>query len=372
MPPSAKCSACALVQPPNASSTVTSLILGKRARSAGSADFGLARPVEVLGDDLLAGRRVEEIEIGLGHLAGAALVDHLVDQRDRRLGQDREGGHDDLELVGAELLQGQEGLVLPGDQHVADGALGEGGGRAARAGIEHRHVAVDRLDELARRRLVALGPVELVGPGGEIVPARAARRLGIGRHDRDAVLGEVGPVLDGLGISLAHHEHDGRGVGRGVVGQARLPVGRQALGLAGDGVDVAGQRQGDDVGFQPVDHRARLLARAAVRGADGDLLAGAGLPLLGEGVVQRTIELARGIVRHVGEHDLGRGLRARGGGRAPGPRRHSPERDKEGSTIGHDATGVRVGQSGLIGATVADFSRAAAAWRTTFCPVRGD
>ena len=49
--------------------------------------------------------------------------------------------HDDLELVGAEFVERQEGLVLPGEQHVADAALGEGGGRAARAGVEHRDVA---------------------------------------------------------------------------------------------------------------------------------------------------------------------------------------------------------------------------------------
>ena len=33
----------------------------------------------------------------------------------------------------------------------------------------------------------------------------------------------------------------------------------------GDDVDVAGQCQGDDVGVQAVDHRARLLAGPAVR-----------------------------------------------------------------------------------------------------------
>ena len=44
----------------------------------------------------------------------------------------------------------QEGLVLPGEQHVADAALGEGHGRAAGAGVEHRHVAEERGDEVAR------------------------------------------------------------------------------------------------------------------------------------------------------------------------------------------------------------------------------
>jgi hypothetical protein len=35
--------------------------------------------------------------------------------------------------------------------------------------------------------------------------------------------------------------------------------------LVGDGVDVVGQRQRHHIGLEPVDHRARLLAGAAVR-----------------------------------------------------------------------------------------------------------
>ena len=47
---------------------------------------------------------------------------------------------DDVELVGAELLADQRRLVLEGDEHVALVALGEGGGGAASAAVEHRHV----------------------------------------------------------------------------------------------------------------------------------------------------------------------------------------------------------------------------------------
>jgi hypothetical protein len=89
----------------------------------------------------------------------------------------------------------------------------------------------------------------------------------------DARLHQVVPVLDALGIALAHQEHDGRGVGRGVLRQALLPVGGDQLALVGDGVDVIGQRQGDDIGLQAVDHRAGLLARAAVRLLDLEGLA---------------------------------------------------------------------------------------------------
>ncbi len=38
-----------------------------------------------------------------------------------------------------------------------------------------------------------------------------------------------------------------------------------SLALVGDAVDVRGQRERHHVGLQAVDHRARLLARAAVR-----------------------------------------------------------------------------------------------------------
>ena len=55
-------------------------------------------------------------------------------------------------------------------------------------------------------------------------------------------------------------------------GQAVLPVRREAVRLLGDGVDVIGQSQRDHVGLQAVDHRARLLARAAVRLLDGDVV----------------------------------------------------------------------------------------------------
>src|SRR5204862_5407009 len=69
----------------------------------------------------------------------------------------------------------QIGLVLPGDQHVADVALDEGDGRAARAAVEHRHIAEDVAHEVARLLLRAVFLLR-VAPGREIVPARAAGR----------------------------------------------------------------------------------------------------------------------------------------------------------------------------------------------------
>src|SRR5262249_46348680 len=113
----------------------------------------IARAIVVLRLDLLRRRRVEKLEIGLGNSTRAALVGIAIDEGDRGLGEDRRGGINDLELVGAELVEREVGLVLPGEQDIADAALREGEGRAARAGIEHRHMLIERLDEtLGARR----------------------------------------------------------------------------------------------------------------------------------------------------------------------------------------------------------------------------
>ena len=130
------------------------------------------------------------------------------------------GGVTILELVLAKFLERQESFVLPGQQHVAHAALDEGGGGAARPGIEHRHVPEQRGDELAGLLLVAARLFQDVSPGRQIVPARAAGSLGIRRDHDDAGLDQVGPVVDALGIALAHQEHDGGGVGRAVVAGA--------------------------------------------------------------------------------------------------------------------------------------------------------
>src|SRR6478735_6683202 len=84
----------------------------------------IARPVEVLRDDGLCSRRIEEFEIGLGCGTRSLGIDIAVDDRHRRLCQDRKRGHDDVELVGAEFLQHEEGLVFPGQEDVTLAALG--------------------------------------------------------------------------------------------------------------------------------------------------------------------------------------------------------------------------------------------------------
>ena len=150
----------------------------------------------------------------------------------------------------------------------------------------------------------------------------AARGFRIGRDHFDAVLDQVAPVLDGLGIALADEEDDGRGVGGRVVLERAAPVGRDLLGLGGDLVDVALQRQRHDVGIEPVDHRLRLLARAAMALVDGDVVAGLALPVRSKDLIVVFIQLARRVVADIEQvqiggarrHHTGEGHRAQEGG----------------------------------------------------------
>ena len=73
-------------------------------------------------------------------------------------------------------------------------------------------------------------------------------------------------------------------------------------------VDVVGQRERDHVGLEAVDDGLRLLAGAAVRLRDRDVVAGFGLPIFGEGGVVFGVKLARRIVGDVEQLDF---LRAR-------------------------------------------------------------
>ena len=74
-----------------------------------------------------------------------------------------------------------------------------------------------------------------------------------------------------------------------------------------DGVDVALQRQGDDVGLEAVDHRPGLLAGAAMRGLHRHVLARLGLPMLRKGGVEILVEFSRGVVGDVEDRRLRKG-----------------------------------------------------------------
>ena len=82
-------------------------------------------------------------------------------------------------------------------------------------------------------------------------------------------------------------------------GRRVCQLGGEQLRFLGDRVDVVGQRQRHDVGLQPVDHRAGLLARSAVRLLDRDRLPGLRLPIPCERGVVVLVQLARRIVGDV-------------------------------------------------------------------------
>src|SRR5262249_61152127 len=83
-------------------------------------DLGITRTIEIARGNLLALLGVPELQIGLGDLARALLVGNRIDDRKRRLGEDRQRRRDDLELVLAEFAQRQIRLVLPSEEAAAD------------------------------------------------------------------------------------------------------------------------------------------------------------------------------------------------------------------------------------------------------------
>ena len=102
----------------------------------------LAGPVEVLGDDLLGLVGVQVLQVGLGRGPRLLAVHVGVHHRDVRLGPDADRRVDEVQIA-LRLPHFEVRLVLPGQVHVADPPLDEGGGGAPRAGVEHRHLLVE-------------------------------------------------------------------------------------------------------------------------------------------------------------------------------------------------------------------------------------
>ncbi len=268
MPPSAKCSAWAFRQPPNIPIDGEALDLGKAGDVGGVGLFRRHRAIIVPGDQPLTGRRIKIVEIGPCHLQRAVLRRIALDQGDRRLGQDGDGGDDDLELVGAEFVDGQERLVLPGQQNVADAAPHEGRGRTARPGVEDRYIAEDGSHEIARLGLVAAPGLERVSPGRQIVQRAPPEVFGLGVMTCIPGLARSGQSWMPLGLPLCTRKTRSRYRAR-CCAAGGTAVGRNQAGLLGDDVDVIGQGQRHHVGGQPVDHRPSLLAGTAVRHPHG-------------------------------------------------------------------------------------------------------
>ena len=222
----------------------------------------MAGAVKMLARQVLRLIAVEVFQISLCHGACAFAVDVFVHQSHRRLGQDRQRGVDDVHPV-AKLFFQQVRLVFPRNEHIALVALRKSHRRTACPGVQHRHVFVEighKGSGLGIAAVLAFGEL----PCGQIIPARTARCFGVGGDDLDVRAHQIIPILDALGVARAHDQHDGGGVGCAVVRQTLLPVFGNQLAVGMQGIHIACQSQRDHIGIVAIDHRAGLLARAAV------------------------------------------------------------------------------------------------------------
>ena len=227
-------------------------------------------------------------------------------------------------MVGREHAADVVGFVFKGDQHIADVALGEGGGGGTAAVFIHGHVSQKLAGEIVGACFIAIIGFERVAVGAEKGIAAVAGGFRVGNHDFQVFFGEICPVAHLLGVAFAHEKHGGAGEGHGVIGQAFGPVlCHQAF--IGQQFDVGELVHGDHIGLQAVGHGQRLLAGAAVGLLDFNAAAGmfGGIFFFKQGVVI-FIEIACHIVRYIEQlHGLpvcgGRG--GRGGGMFIGLRR---------------------------------------------------
>ena len=232
MPPSPKCLGWAFCQPPKTSSMVNRLTLGKSPAYL-LADLGQPRPVVVLGRDLLPVLAVEVLEVRLGHGPRAALVHRPCRRRSpaARPGCSPRAPRSRTCPAPAPSPRGRPRSPRRSARRRSRAARTSSSTRARPNRARERScTAASRSPAPWPRRPCSAGGHS---PSGEVIPPRAARGLGVRRDHRHAGLHQVVPVLDALGIALAHEEHDGRGVGRAVVRQPRLPVRRDQLGLLG-------------------------------------------------------------------------------------------------------------------------------------------
>jgi hypothetical protein len=124
----------------------------------------LARPVIVIGGDFLSRRRIQIFKIRLGDFCAAVGVRVLVDKRHRRFRQNAHRGHNHFYLVRTQLLDREQGLIFPSEQHIADSALNERRRRATGTRVEHRHILIQCCDVFLRFRLVVAVLSQRVAP----------------------------------------------------------------------------------------------------------------------------------------------------------------------------------------------------------------
>ena len=109
-----------------------------------------------------------------------------------------------------------------------------------------------------------------------------------------------------LRISFSHQQHNRGSVGRTVLWQALLPVGRKQARVVRNSVYVIGQAQSNNVGLQTIDDRTGLLARTAMGLLNRHSLPRLRLPVSDESLVELLIQLPRRVVRHIQQGYLAR------------------------------------------------------------------
>src|SRR5690606_2250152 len=87
-----------------------------------------ARAVVVFSSDGLTHRRVQVLNIGFGQRRIAIAFRVTIHHANRRFSQNRNRRHNNFKVVAAQFVQGQKGLVFPGQQHITDTTLNKGCG----------------------------------------------------------------------------------------------------------------------------------------------------------------------------------------------------------------------------------------------------
>ena len=226
--------------------------------------FFVAHAVVVFGEQALCRFAVEVLQVGFGGVGAAVGVGVFVQPRYREFGNDGGFRHDDFVVCRAVFLADAVHFGFEGNQHVADFALDEAGGRAASAGIEDGDVREEVFEESV---LFGFGfeGVLRVAECAKVGVAPVAAGFRVGEDDADAFFSQIAPVFDVLRVALAHEEGGGGVIRRAVMGKAFAPVFRQQLALAGKDFDVGNLVEGDDVRFQSLQNGGRLFGRAGVR-----------------------------------------------------------------------------------------------------------
>ncbi len=181
--------------------------------------------------------------------------------------------------------------------------LHERAGGGAAAGVQNRSLA----EQLADKFLgfsVAAALFQDVTPGGQVGVTAVSGGFRVGHNDLNAVLDQVGPVLDIFRIALAHNQYGSGSKGSAVVRQAGNPVGRNQLTVVMQGLNVGGHIHGNDVSGQTVNNRAGLFAGAAVGHPDLYGFIALFSPVFLEGGVIVFVKVAHNVV---GDVEQGRG-----------------------------------------------------------------